>query len=162
PRLRRNHRRRLAAWTHRLPGASASAAGNRIRHRRRARMTDTSPRRPVILAVDDEPAVLAAVRADLRGRYGRDYRVVTAAGGAEAIAALEQLKVRGDAVAIVISDQRMPDVGGTDVLHAAVKLFDGIRTVLLTAYADTEVAIGAINDLHLDYYILKPWDPPEE
>jgi len=125
-------------------------------------MTDPSPRRPVILAVDDDPAVLAAVRADLRGRYGRDYRVVTAAGGAEAIAALEQLKVRGDVAAVVISDQRMPDVGGTEVLRAAVTLFDGIRTVLLTAYADTEVAIGAINDLHLDYYILKPWDPPEE
>ncbi|UNK71908.1 FAD-dependent oxidoreductase [Microbacterium sp. H1-D42] len=125
-------------------------------------MTDAPARRPSILAVDDDPAVLTAVHADLRGRYGRDYRVVTASGGAEAIAALQQLKLRGEAVAVVISDQRMPEVSGTEVLRAASELFDGVRTVLLTAYADTEVAIGAINELHLDYYILKPWDPPEE
>lgn len=123
---------------------------------------DSPAPRPVILAADDDAAVLSAVRGDLRGRYGRHYRILTAAGGAEAIEALEQLKVRGEPVAVVVSDQRMPGVNGSEVLAAALRLFPGVRTVLLTAYADTEVAIGAINDLHLDYYILKPWDPPEE
>lgn len=121
-----------------------------------------APLRPVILAVDDDPAVLGAVRGDLRSRYGRHYRLLTASGGPEAIETLDRLKLRGDPVAVVISDQRMPQVTGTEVLTAALKLFPDVRTVLLTAYADTEVAIGAINDLHLDYYILKPWDPPEE
>ncbi|MCZ2404271.1 FAD-dependent oxidoreductase [Paenarthrobacter sp. Z7-10] len=127
-------------------------------------MTDTAPGppRPVILAVDDDPAVLSAVRGDLRIRYGRHYRVITASGGTEAVEALNRLKLRGDPVAVVVSDQRMPEITGTEVLTAALKLFPDVRTVLLTAYADTEVAIGAINDLHLDYYILKPWDPPEE
>jgi thioredoxin reductase (NADPH) len=122
----------------------------------------TQQQRPVILAVDDDPGVLGAVRGDLRRHYGRTYRVLTASGGAEAIETLRQLKLRGDRVAVVVSDQRMPDVTGDEVLAAARDLFEGVRTVLLTAYADTEVAIGAINDLHLDYYILKPWDPPEE
>ncbi|GAB3248476.1 NAD(P)/FAD-dependent oxidoreductase [Arthrobacter pigmenti] len=127
-------------------------------------MTDgtTAPPRPVILAADDDPAVLSAVRGDLRSRYGRHYRVLTAPGGAEAIETLNRLKLRDDPVAVVVSDQRMPEVTGTEVLTAALELFPNIRTVLLTAYADTDVAIGAINDLHLDYYILKPWDPPEE
>lgn len=125
-------------------------------------MVDDARQRPVILAVDDDPAVLSAVRGDLRNRYGRHYRVLTASDGGEAIATLEKLKLRGDLVAVVVSDQRMPEITGTDVLTAALKLFPEARTVLLTAYADTEVAIGAINDLHLDYYILKPWDPPEE
>jgi thioredoxin reductase (NADPH) len=119
-------------------------------------------KRPVILAVDDEPPVLGAVRADLRSRYGRDYRVMSAPGGAEAIEVLKELKLRGDEVPLVVSDQRMPDVVGTEVLGAAKELFAGVRTVLLTAYADTDVAITAINDLRLDYYVLKPWDPPEE
>ncbi len=125
-------------------------------------MTENAPQRPVILAADDDPAVLSAVRGDLRSKYGRNYRVLTASGGAEAIDTLKALKVRGEPVAVVISDQRMPEVNGTEVLAAALELFPEIRTVLLTAYADTDVAIGAINDLHLDYYILKPWDPPEE
>lgn len=120
-----------------------------------------APQRPVILAVDDDPAVLSAVRGDLRSRHGRHYRVLTAAGGAEAIETLKQLKLRGDPVAVVVSDQRMPEVNGTEVLTAALALHPELRTVLLTAYADTDVAIGAINELHLDYYILKPWDPPE-
>lgn len=121
-----------------------------------------TPSRPVILAVDDDPAVLSAVRGDLRGRYGQHYKVLTAAGGTEAIRALGGLKLRGDPVAVVLCDQRMPEVSGTEVLAAALGFFPEVRTVLLTAYADTEVAIGAINDLHLDYYILKPWDPPQE
>lgn len=122
----------------------------------------TARRRPVILAVDDDQAVLAAVRADLRGRYGHDHRVIAVDGGAQAITTLGQMAVRGDEVAVVVCDQRMPDITGVDVLREASRLFEGVRTVLLTAYADTDVAIDAINDLHLDYYILKPWDPPEE
>jgi thioredoxin reductase (NADPH) len=118
--------------------------------------------RPVLLAVDDDPAVLGAVRSDLRSRYGRDYRVVTAAGGVQATQTLRQLKLRDEPVALVVSDQRMPEVSGTEVLTLANELFAGVRTVLLTAYADTDVAISAINDVRLDYYILKPWDPPEE
>ncbi|WP_245933317.1 response regulator [Arthrobacter livingstonensis] len=121
----------------------------------------TAPR-PVILAADADPAVLSAVRGDLRSRYGRHYRVLTASGGAEAVETLNQLKLRGDPVAVVVSDQRMPEVTGTEVLATALELFPDARTVLLTAYADTEVAIGAINELHLDYYILKPWDRSEE
>jgi thioredoxin reductase (NADPH) len=118
--------------------------------------------RPVIVAVDDDGAVLEAIRGDLRSRYGERYRVIAAGGGAEAIELLKELKLRGEAVALVVSDQRMPDVPGSEVLKAARELFDEVRTVLLTAYADTDVAIGAINELRLDYYILKPWDPPEE
>jgi thioredoxin reductase (NADPH) len=118
--------------------------------------------RPVIMAVDDDPAVLGAVRSDLRARYGRDYRLVAAGGGEQAVDALRRLKLRDEPVALVVSDQRMPDLTGTEVLKTARELFAGVRTVLLTAYADTDVAIGAINELRLDYYILKPWDPPEE
>jgi thioredoxin reductase (NADPH) len=118
--------------------------------------------RPVIVAVDDDAAVLDAVRDDLRSRYGEHYRIIPAGGGAAAIDLLRELKLRDDAVALVVSDQRMPDVPGSEVLKAARELYAGVRTVLLTAYADTDVAIGAINELRLDYYILKPWDPPEE
>jgi thioredoxin reductase (NADPH) len=119
-------------------------------------------RRPVLLAVDDDPSVLGAVRGDLRSRYGRDYRVITAAGGVQAVEALRELKLRDEPVALVVCDQRMPDLPGTEVLKVARQLFAGVRTVLLTAYADTDVAISAINEVRLDYYILKPWDPPEE
>lgn len=118
--------------------------------------------RPIIVAVDDDPAVLSAVRGDLRRQYGQHYRIMVAPGGAEAIDLLKELKLRDAPLALVVSDQRMPEVSGFDVLKAARELFSDVRTVLLTAYADTEVAIGAINDLHLDYYILKPWEPPEE
>lgn len=118
--------------------------------------------RPILVAVDDDPAVLGAVRGDLRRKYGQNYRIVVASGGAEAIDVLKELKLRNSPLALVVSDQRMPEVSGFEVLRAARELFADVRTVLLTAYADTEVAIGAINDLHLDYYILKPWDPPED
>lgn len=118
--------------------------------------------RPVIMAVDDDPGVLSAVRQDLRSRYGRDYRIVVADGGEQAIDTLGQLKLRHSPLALVMSDQRMPEIAGTEVLRSAKELFSEVKTVLLTAYADTDVAIGAINDLRLDYYILKPWEPPEE
>jgi thioredoxin reductase (NADPH) len=119
-------------------------------------------KRPVILAVDDDKAVLAAVKQDLRSRYGRGYRIVVADGGEQALETIQQLKLRDASLALVVSDQRMPVVEGTEVLASAKKMFDNVKTVLLTAYADTDVAIGAINDVRLDYYILKPWDPPEE
>lgn len=126
-------------------------------------MTDDSPAtRPAILAADDDTAVLGAVKQDLRARYGRDYRIVVADGGPQAIDTLQQLKLRDSALALVVSDQRMPDVAGTEVLAAAKDAFPNVKTILLTAYADTDVAIDAINEVNLDYYILKPWEPPEE
>ena len=119
-------------------------------------------RRPVILAVDDEPAVLAAVSRDLRRGFGRDFRIMRAGSGAEALDLLRQLRTRGDQVALLIADQRMPGMAGTDYLTEARKLVPDAKRVLLTAYADTDAAIQAINDVALDYYLLKPWDPPDE
>ena len=119
-------------------------------------------RRPVILAVDDEPAVLAAVSRDLRRGFGRDFRIMRATSGAEALDLVRQLRTRGDQIALLIADQRMPGMPGTDYLTEARKLVPDAKRVLLTAYADTDAAIQAINDVALDYYLLKPWDPPEE
>jgi thioredoxin reductase (NADPH) len=119
-------------------------------------------RRPAILAVDDEPAVLAAVARDLRRGFGERYRILRATSGAEALDILAELRRRGDHVAMLIADQRMPGMPGTDYLVQARTLVPDAKRVLLTAYADTEAAIAAINDVALDYYLLKPWDPPEE
>lgn len=119
-------------------------------------------RRPAILAVDDEPAVLAAVSRDLRRRFGERYRIVRAGAGAEALDLLGELRTRGDAVAMLLADQRMPGMDGTDYLVKARAIYPEAKRVLLTAYADTEAAIQAINEVALDYYLLKPWDPPEE
>jgi thioredoxin reductase (NADPH) len=119
-------------------------------------------RRPAILAVDDEPAVLAAVARDLRRGFGERYRVLRATAGAEALDILRQLRTRGDQVALLIADQRMPGMAGTEYLVEARKIVPDAKRVLLTAYADTEAAIAAINDVALDYYLLKPWDPPQE
>jgi thioredoxin reductase (NADPH) len=119
-------------------------------------------RRPAIVAVDDEPAVLAAVARDLRRGFGERYRVLRAASGSEALEALRELRARGDQVAMLIADQRMPGMSGTQYLVEARKLVPDAKRVLLTAYADTEAAIAAINEVALDYYLLKPWDPPEE
>src|SRR5918997_4400438 len=119
-------------------------------------------RRPAIVAVDDEPAVLAAVARDLRRQFGERYRIVRATSGAEALAALKELVARGEQVALLVADQRMPEMAGTEYLVAARKLVPDAKRVLLTAYADTEAAIQAINEVDLDYYLLKPWDPPEE
>ena len=115
-----------------------------------------------ILAVDDDPQVLAAVARDLRQRYGKDYRVVRAASGAEALEAIGDLQGRGDEVAVLVADQRMPQMTGTQFLIKAKAAYPGAKTVLLTAYADTEAAISAINEIALDHYLLKPWDPPED
>jgi thioredoxin reductase (NADPH) len=127
-------------------------------------MPNQSPpeRRPAILAVDDDPAVLAAVARDLRRGFGEHYRILRATSGAEALGLLHEVLARGDQVAMLIADQRMPGMSGTDYLVEARKLFPDAKRVLLTAYADTEAAIAAINEVALDYYLLKPWDPPEE
>ena len=125
-------------------------------------MSATEPRRPAILAVDDEPTVLAAVARDLRRGFGEHYRIVRAGSGAEALELLGELRRRGDAVALLISDQRMPAMEGTEFLTRAREIFPEAKRALLTAYADTQAAIAAINEVALDYYLLKPWDPPEE
>ncbi len=119
-------------------------------------------RRPVILAVDDEPAVLAAVARDLRRGFGERYRIMRVGSGAEALELLAQIRTRGEQVALLVADQRMPGMAGTEYLIQARLLVPEAKRVLLTAYADTEAAIAAINEVALDYYLLKPWDPPEE
>jgi thioredoxin reductase (NADPH) len=116
----------------------------------------------VILAVDDEPAVLAAVSRDLRRGFGERYRIMRASSGAEALELLTEIRKRGEQVALLVADQRMPGMSGTDYLVRARQVAPEAKRVLLTAYADTEAAIAAINDVALDYYLLKPWDPPEE
>jgi thioredoxin reductase (NADPH) len=118
--------------------------------------------KPVILTIDDEPEVLRAVERDLRSRYASDYRIVGANGGPEAIEVLKTLAQRETPLALILADQRMPDVTGVDVMRASLESFPGAKRALLTAYADTDAAISAINDVGLDYYIMKPWDPPEE
>ena len=118
--------------------------------------------KPAILVVDDDPQVLAAVRRDLRSRYRESYAVVSASSGEEALTTIRELKTRGDALAIVISDQRMPGLQGTDVLGQSQDIYPLARRVLLTAYSDIDAAIKAINVAHLDHYLSKPWDPPEE
>ncbi|MBI5157987.1 MAG: FAD-dependent oxidoreductase [Acidimicrobiia bacterium] len=118
--------------------------------------------KPAILTVDDDPQVLDAVQRDLRARYAADYRVIAAPSGAAALEALTTLKQRGDLVALFLADQRMPEMTGTEFLLAAAPHFPGARKVLLTAYADTDAAIQAINEVGLDHYLLKPWSPPED
>ena len=118
--------------------------------------------KPTILAVDDDPVVSRAITRDLRARYGGEYRVVTATSGAEAVQLLTELALRDRTVALVASDQRMPRMTGIEVLEEVRRLFPGCKLLLLTAYADTDVAIEAINDIGLDYYMLKPWDPPAD
>ena len=118
--------------------------------------------KPALLVVDDDPQVLAAVRRDLRGRYRESYTVISASSGEEALSTVRELKARGDSLAIVISDQRMPGLQGTDVLAQSRDVYPLARRVLLTAYSDIDAAIRAINVAHLDHYLSKPWDPPEE
>src|ERR1700712_2791461 len=119
-------------------------------------------RRPAIVVVDDEPAVLAAVARDLRRGFGERFRIVRASSGPEALDALTELRTRGEQVALLIADQRMPGMAGTEYLAKPREIVPDAKRVLLTAYADTEAAIAAINEVALDYYLLKPWDPPEE
>jgi thioredoxin reductase (NADPH) len=121
-----------------------------------------SPALTAILTVDDDPGVSRAVARDLRQRYGGQYRIVRAESGHAALDALKELRLRGDEVAILLADYRMPQMNGVEFLEEAMKYYPAARRVLLTAYADTNAAIEAINVVDLDYYLLKPWDPPEE
>jgi thioredoxin reductase (NADPH) len=118
--------------------------------------------KPILLAIDDDTSVLEAVVQDLRRHYGQDYRIVRAASGAAALDICRQLKERKDTVALFLSDQRMPGMTGVDFLQQALTIFPNAKRVLLTAYADTEAAIRAINSAKIHYYLNKPWDPPEE
>jgi thioredoxin reductase (NADPH) len=119
-------------------------------------------RKPVILTIDDDPAVSRAVARDLRRHYGENYRIVRAESGPDALETLAELKLRGDTVAVFVADYRMPQMSGIEFLEEAMDLYPLARRVLLTAYADTHAAIDAINVVDLDHYLLKPWDPPEE
>src|SRR5208283_1722556 len=118
--------------------------------------------RPILLAVDDDINVLEAVVQDLRRQYGQEYRVMRAASGQAALDTLTQLKIREEPVALLLSDQRMPGMTGVEMLLRARDIYPESRRVLLTAYADTEAAIQAINSARIHYYLNKPWDPPEE
>lgn len=118
--------------------------------------------KPILLAVDDDISVLEAVVQDLRRNYGQKYRILRAASGQAALDICKQLKERNDVVALFLSDQRMPGMTGVDFLEAAIPMFPDAKRVLLTAYADTEAAIRAINSARIHYYLNKPWDPPEE
>jgi len=118
--------------------------------------------KPVILAVDDDREVLGAVERDLRRRYRDDYRVVAASSGKEALGTVEELKRRGTPIALFLVDQRMPDMTGTTLLCQVRKLYPDAKKALLTAYADTHAAISAINEVGLDHYLMKPWDPPDQ
>jgi thioredoxin reductase (NADPH) len=118
--------------------------------------------RPVLLTVDDDPSVSRAIARDLRRHYGARYRVVRAESGADALAVLRELTARGESTALLLADHRMPGMTGVEFLEQAMDLVPTAKRVLLTAYADTDAAIRAINDVDLDHYLLKPWDPPEE
>ncbi len=118
--------------------------------------------KPVLLAVDDELTELAAIEHDLRREYGAAFRIVCATSGSEALVTLKQLKLRNELVALLLVAQRMPQMTGVEFLEQAMDLFPDAKRVLLTAYADTDIAIFAMNQVKLDYYLQKPWDPPEE
>ena len=116
---------------------------------------------PYLLTVDDDPEVLRGIERDLRRRYSKEYRIIRADSGPAALDALRQIKDRQEDVALLLADQRMPEMDGVSFLNAARQLHPEARRVLLTAYADTDAAIKAINDVRLHHYLLKPWDPPE-
>ncbi len=122
----------------------------------------TAPSRAALLTVDDDPGVSRAVARDLRRHYGETHRIVRAESGEQALDALREMKLRGEQVAVLLADFRMPRMSGIEFLEQAMDLYPAAKRVLLTAYADTDAAIDAINVVDLDYYLLKPWDPPEE
>ncbi|MDN5211049.1 FAD-dependent oxidoreductase [Fulvivirgaceae bacterium BMA12] len=119
-------------------------------------------KKPIILAIDDDPSVLRAVVRDLRSNYKQDYRIMSTTSAVEALTTLKELFNRGETIALFISDQRMPEMLGVEFLESAKKFYPKAKRILLTAYSDTKAAIKAINDVQLDYYLLKPWNPPEE
>src|SRR5918994_3778631 len=118
--------------------------------------------KPVLMTVDDDPGVSRAVARGLRGRYGQDHRIVRAESGRDALDALRELTLRGEPVAAILADYRMPEMNGIEFLEQAMDIAPHARRALLTAYADTDAAIQAINLVDVDHYLLKPWDPPEE
>jgi thioredoxin reductase (NADPH) len=118
--------------------------------------------KPVIFSIDDDPSVLSAVERDLRAQYGKDYRIIPINSGKAALDYLKKLQQRSETVALFLVDQRMPEMNGVEFLEQAVQTFPQAKRVLLTAYADTEAAISSINEVGLDYYLMKPWHPPEE
>ena len=118
--------------------------------------------KPIIITLDDEPQVLNAVERDLRQHFRSEYRIIKSSSGKEALEVVQKLKQRNDPIALFLVDQRMPELSGTDFLDQARKFYPDAKKVLLTAYADTEAAISSINEIGLDYYLMKPWDPPEE
>ncbi|HEY7079493.1 MAG TPA: FAD-dependent oxidoreductase [Nitrososphaeraceae archaeon] len=118
--------------------------------------------RPVLLTVDDDPEVVRAIERDLRHRYGKRFRILKAEYGQKAIELVKQLKLRNEVVALFLVDQRMPQISGVELLEQSIDIFPEAKRVLLTAYADTEAAIRSINKARIDYYLMKPWDPPEE
>src|ERR1700742_5286194 len=125
-------------------------------------MSTSEPRRAATLAVADEPTVLAAVARDLRRGFGEHYRILRASSGTEALELLGEMRRRGENLAMIVADQRMPGMEGTELLVKGRQIYPDAKRALLTAYADTSAAIAAINEVSLDYYLLKPWDPPEE
>jgi thioredoxin reductase (NADPH) len=119
-------------------------------------------KKPIIFAIDDDRAVIRAIERDLRRYFGKDYRIISAQSGEESLESLNKLKLKNEVVGLFVSDQRMPGMSGVDFLVRAKDIYPDAKRVLLTAYSDTDSAIKAINDVQLDYYLMKPWDPPEE
>ena len=118
--------------------------------------------KPIILTVDDEVQVSNAIERDLKSQFSKEYKIIKTYSGIEALETVYKLKQRDERIALLLTDQRMPEMEGTEFLEKATEIFPDARRVLLTAYADTDAAIESINKLGLDYYLLKPWDPPEE
>ena len=154
---------RLRAGTYdgKMQDAPAGPEGS-PKDQARGEQANGGAQRAAIVTVDDDPEVSRAVARDLRRRYGQSHRIVRADSAASALDALRQMKLRGDLVAVILADYRMPQMNGIEFLEQAMDVFPGARRALLTAYADTGAAIDAINVVDLDYYLLKPWDPPEE
>ena len=118
--------------------------------------------KPIILAVDDDAQVLAAIARDLRQEFSKDYRILRVNSGPEALATIKELHEKEEPLALILADQRMPELEGVELLTASREFFPDAKRVLLTAYADTEAAVRAINSARLDHYLMKPWDPPEQ
>src|SRR5262245_28152614 len=118
--------------------------------------------KPILLSVDDDPDVLRVIERDLRKQYGAEYRVIGSESPEKALDLLKQLKVRNDSVALMLADQRMPRMNGVEFLQQGMRIFPDSKRALLTAYADTSAAISAINQANINYFFMKPWDPPAE